>query len=100
MVWDGCSILETEKLEKVQLYAARIVTGLPILALKNRYIMKLVVNHYAKEEENPNWQQCTKYIQTLYLNTYVTLLPIFERNAHSNNRNEEKYLVPKCRLDI
>ena len=56
VVWDGCSISDTEKLEKVQLrvYAARIVTGLPILALKNRYIMKLVVNHYAKEEENPN----------------------------------------------
>ena len=34
LVWDGCSILDTEKLEKVQLYAARIVTDLPILASK------------------------------------------------------------------
>lgn len=32
VVWDGCSSAEIEKLEKVQLRAARIVTGLPILA--------------------------------------------------------------------
>ena len=32
VIWGGCSISDTEKLEKVQLYAARIVTGLPILA--------------------------------------------------------------------
>ena len=31
-VWDGCSANDTEKLEKVQLQAARIVTGLPIFA--------------------------------------------------------------------
>ena len=36
VVWDGCSISDTHKLEKVQLHvhAARIVTGLPILASK------------------------------------------------------------------
>ena len=34
VIWGGFSISDTEKLEKVQLYAARIVTGLPILALK------------------------------------------------------------------
>jgi hypothetical protein len=31
-VWDGCSAIDTAKLEKVQLCAARIVTGLPIFA--------------------------------------------------------------------
>ena len=34
VVWDGCSIFDSDKLEKVQLYAVRIVTGLPILASK------------------------------------------------------------------
>ena len=37
MVWDGGSILDTDKLEKVQLYAARILTSLPILAEPRRY---------------------------------------------------------------
>lgn len=30
IVWDGCSVHDADKLEKVQLCAARIVTGLPI----------------------------------------------------------------------
>ena len=32
VVWDGCNMFDMERLEKVQLSAARIVTGLPILA--------------------------------------------------------------------
>ena len=31
-VWDGCSINDTNRLEQIQLNAARIVTGLPIFA--------------------------------------------------------------------
>ena len=32
IVWDGCSAHDIDKLEKVQLSAARILTGLPIFA--------------------------------------------------------------------
>ena len=32
IAWDGCSTHDIEKLEKVQLSAARIITGLPIFA--------------------------------------------------------------------
>ena len=31
-VWDGCSINDNNRLEQIQLNAARIVTGLPIFA--------------------------------------------------------------------
>ena len=34
-VWSGCTKAEIEKLEKVQLHAARIVTGLTLIASKN-----------------------------------------------------------------
>lgn len=34
-VWDSCSFVDLERLEKVQLEAAHIVTGLPIYASKN-----------------------------------------------------------------
>lgn len=34
VVWDGCSQYDIDKLEKVQLYAARIITGLPNIASK------------------------------------------------------------------
>ena len=33
-VWGGCSLSNAEKLEQVQLFAARIVSGLPIFASK------------------------------------------------------------------
>ena len=33
-LWDGCSIINTDKLEKLQLEAARIITGLPRYASK------------------------------------------------------------------
>ena len=33
-VWGGCSLSNAEKLEQVQLLAARIVSGLPIFASK------------------------------------------------------------------
>lgn len=36
VVWDGCSQYDIDKLGKVQLNTARIVTGLPIIA----YILK------------------------------------------------------------
>ena len=46
MFWDGCAkqdVENAEKLEKVQLTAARIVTGLPIFfCLEKHFIMKLV----------------------------------------------------------
>jgi hypothetical protein len=39
VVWDGCSSAKIEKLEKEQLHAARIVTGLPIFASKDSMYM-------------------------------------------------------------
>ena len=42
-VWDGCSQSEVENLEKVQSFAARIVTG---LALKNLCISRQAGNNF------------------------------------------------------
>ena len=51
VVWDGCLISDTDKFEKVHLYAARIVTVLPILA--SRESLYFETGCYAKEEK-PN----------------------------------------------
>ena len=38
-VWDGCNLSDTNKLEQVQLNAARIVTGLPVFSsLRSLYL--------------------------------------------------------------
>ena len=60
VVWYTCSISDTVNLKKVQLYAARIVTGLLILASRVFYIKKLAGSHYAKEEEKPQCIKCTQ----------------------------------------
>ena len=39
-LWDGCCARDADKLERLQLEAARIVTGLPILLLENLFISK------------------------------------------------------------
>jgi len=40
-VWDGCTLFDGDKLEKPQLEAARIITGLPIYAGLFRFTLKL-----------------------------------------------------------
>ena len=54
VVWDGCSILDTDKLEKVQLNAVRIVTGLPILASKESLYFETGWEPLCKRRKKPN----------------------------------------------
>ena len=42
IVWDGCFANDIEKLEKVQLSAARIVTGLPIFASREYLYTEII----------------------------------------------------------
>ena len=53
VVLDGCSILDTDKLEKVQLYAARIVTGVPNLALKESLYFETGWEPLCKRKKSP-----------------------------------------------
>ena len=79
VLWDGCSISDTYKLQKVQLYAAKIVTGLPILASNGSLYFETGCERLCKRrKKKPNWKQCTN-CKTQYLNTYVILLPILKK---------------------
>ena len=60
VVWDGCSKNEVEKLEKVQLCAACIVTGLPKIASKI-FVSQRVGNHFQIGGSSLNSLLCTKY---------------------------------------
>ena len=40
-VWDGCTLADSERLEKVQFEAARIVAGLPSYASRESLLFKL-----------------------------------------------------------
>ena len=55
-VWDNCGIGYSDKLEKLQLDAARIVTGLPFLQNRSIYMLRQVGKHYQSGDtaENSN----------------------------------------------
>jgi hypothetical protein len=56
-VWDNCGIGYSDKLEKLQLDAARIVTGLPILQNRSIYMLRQAGKHYQSGDtaENSNY---------------------------------------------
>lgn len=98
-VWDGCFEKDAEKLEKVQLEAARIVTGLPKFANKEAL--------YFETGWDPlvNRRQCRK-ITTFYkmhnrmCPEYLSncLPPLTSDMTTYNLRNSNDYIIPRCRL--
>ena len=101
IVWDGCSAHDIEKLEKVQLSAARIFTGLPIFTsreslytetgwqtLQNRrYIAKMVTMFKIHNGGAPS-----------YLNNIIP--DKHENISRYNTRNKHNYFIPRCRLEL
>ena len=101
IVWDGCSARDIEKLEKVQLSAARIVTGLPIFTsreslytetgwqtLQNRrYIAKMVAMFKIHNGG-----------ATSYLNDIIP--DKHENISRYNTRNKHNNFIPRCRLKL
>ena len=100
-VWGGCSNQESEKLEKLQLAAARIVTGLTSLASRDSLYFEtgwepLIVRRRVK-------------LKTIMYKIYHNLVPDYLQNilpsirSHESNyvtRQSQNYSIPKCRLNI
>ena len=101
-VWDGCSINDTNRLEQIQLIAARIVTGLPIFAsLRSLYfetgwenlgdrrqIRKLTLMYKIVNGDAPS-----------YLTFCIDLLPNRVNNITAYNlRNSNDFEIPFSRL--
>lgn len=103
VVWDGCSEQDSEKLEKVQLAAARIVTGLPIFATSEtlysetgwetlkirRYVAKMSTMFKIHKGTVPE-----------YLNTCNIVPNKHENVSKYNTRNKEQFIIPRCRLEL
>jgi hypothetical protein len=57
-VWDNCGIGYSEKIEKLQLDAPRIVTGLPIFTNRSIHILRQVGKHYQRGDVAENSNYC------------------------------------------
>lgn len=98
-VWDGCSVTDSIRLEKVQLHAARIVTGMPIFSSLNalysetgwntlderRKMKKLILLYRIINNEAPS------YLSDLLPNTVGVY-------TQYNLRNSSNFEIPFARL--
>ena len=100
-VQGGCSLSNAEKLEQVQLLAARNVSGLPIFASKTSlYYETGWIPLFSRRK--------IARLKTLY-KVYKNIIPSYIRdispdkrcNASSyTTRNSQNYSLPKCRLQL
>ena len=100
-VWDGCSANDTDKLEKVQLHAARIVTGLPNFASREslysetgwqslesrRYVSKMTTMYKICNGHAPD------YLRELFPQKH-------EAMSQYNTRNKNQIYIPRSRLEL
>ena len=100
-VWDGCSQGDIDKIEKVQLEAARVVTGLTILSSR--------ISLYLETGWEPliNRRRKSKLVTMYKINngmspSYLTNLLPMNRIAISGyeTRNSANFDMPACRLDL
>ncbi|XP_062621091.1 uncharacterized protein LOC134282700, partial [Saccostrea cucullata] len=99
LVWGGCNIGDSEKLEKLQLCAARIVTGLTLLASKDALYFE--TGWEPLHERRKKTRLTTMYkIDKNQVPEYLTdIIPNLRCNSSSySTRNSQNYNIPKCRL--
>ena len=103
-VWDNCGVSNSCKLERLQLEAARIITGLPIFTNTEylpRYIEKVAGRDWKREElgESSNYSIISKTVaHTPYLLDHIP--PTIQSRTIYPLRNGNDIIVPFCRLSL
>jgi hypothetical protein len=98
-VWDGCYERDIEKLEKIQLGAARIVTGLTKFASKDSLYFETGWETLANRRETRKLTTFYKIHNNLCPPYLFNCLPPVTSDVNSYNlRNNQNYVPPRCRL--
>ena len=97
-VWGGCSKTDEEKLEKVQLEAARIVTGMPLFASRESLYFETGWETL-KDRQNRRKLNLFHKIYNHDVPTYLTdIADPLRRNNVRNLRNMSDFELPNYRL--
>ena len=98
-VWDGCSQTDSDRLEQVQLNAARIVTGLPVFASLNSLYHESGWETLSHRRNNKTLSLTYKIINNEALE-YLTnlLLNRVGKQTNYHLRNNQNFKVPYSRL--
>lgn len=100
-VWDGCFENEKEKLEKIQLEAARIVTGLTKFASKEALYFETGWEILADRRKNRKliiFYKMHNHLCPSYL--YDCLPPLVSNLSQYELRNQDNYNIPRTRLRV
>ena len=100
-VWDGCYEREIEKLEKIQLEAARIVTGLTKFASRESLYFETGWESLASRRKSRKlitFYKMHNKICPQYL--YECLPPLTSDVSGYALRNSDNYVLPRCRLQV
>lgn len=101
VVWDGYLLQDVEKLEKVQLCAARIITGLPILSSRESLYLETGWTPLSERRKLTKLSTMYKIHNNLVPDYLKEIFPsIRTLESNYNTRNREDYTIPKCRLEI
>ena len=101
VLWDGCSNENESRIEKVQLEAARLVSGLTRSTSTNRIYQEIgwkTLHRRRKEKKLILFHKIVHNIAPSYLRD---LLPLtVGQNTHYHLRNQMNFIEPRCRLDF
>lgn len=95
VVWDNCFSAEIEKLEKLQLHAAKIVTRLPILASKESVYLETGWESLSKRREIAKLITMYKIHLNLVPQYLSDIVYCFRKdNSRYNTRHQDNYNTP------
>lgn len=98
-LWDGCSQLDKQKLENVQLEAARIACGLPIYCNKESVYFESQLEPLENRRERRKLTMFYKMHNHLVPQTFENLLPPLVANISNYPlRNRDNYSLTNYRL--
>ena len=98
-VWDGCSITDSNRIEKVQLHAARIITGLPIFASLNSLYFETGWEKLDERRKSKKLALMYKIVNNEAPGYLNDLLPNTVNAASNYNlRNRLNFEIPFVRL--
>ena len=99
-LWDGCCSRDANKLEQLQLEAARIITGLPTFASKESLYFETgweTLSCRRRRRKLTLFHKIHNNIAPEYLNDCLSKYLV---GSDYNLRIFLKYRIPRCRLEI
>ena len=98
-VWDGCTLADSERLEKVQFEAARIVTGLPSYASRESLLFETGWELLKERRERKKLITFYKIHHNIAPDFLVNIISPLKRENVRNLRNQNDYTLSNYRLE-